>query len=60
MQQVTHRASPPDYLIPPTMKVGSLRMHNSLGPALAKGAKSLLASTCECYGDHEVNPQPES
>ena len=55
-------ASPPDYLRHPiaTLKVGSLGTHNSLGLALAKGAKYLLASTSECYGDPEVNPQPET
>ncbi len=55
-------ASPPDYLrLPiPTLKAGALGTHNSLGLALAKKAKYLLASTSECYGDPEVNPQPES
>jgi dTDP-glucose 4,6-dehydratase len=55
-------ASPPDYLKMPiqTMKVGALGTHNALGLALAKKAKFLLASTSECYGDHEVSPQPES
>src|SRR5246127_4254468 len=55
-------ASPPDYLKMPiqTLKVGALGTHNSLGLALAKKAKFLLASTSECYGDPEVSPQPES
>ena len=55
-------ASPPDYLKIPiqTMKVGSLGTHNCLGLALAKGAKFLMASTSEVYGDPEVSPQPES
>jgi dTDP-glucose 4,6-dehydratase len=55
-------ASPPDYLRLPiqTMKVGSLGTHNTLGLALAKKAKYLLASTSECYGDPNVSPQPES
>ena len=55
-------ASPPDYLKFPiqTMKVGALGTHNTLGLAMAKKAKFLLASTSECYGDPEVSPQPES
>jgi dTDP-glucose 4,6-dehydratase len=55
-------ASPPDYLKLPiqTLKVGALGTHNTLGLALAKKAKYLLASTSECYGDPEVSPQPES
>jgi dTDP-glucose 4,6-dehydratase len=55
-------ASPPDYLRLPiqTMKVGALGTHNSLGLALAKSAKYLLASTSECYGDPSVSPQPET
>ncbi|HET9401406.1 MAG TPA: UDP-glucuronic acid decarboxylase family protein [Candidatus Acidoferrales bacterium] len=55
-------ASPVDYLkFPiPTLKVGALGTHNSLGLALAKRAKYLLASTSECYGDPEVSPQPET
>jgi len=54
-------ASPVDYLrLPiPTLKVGALGTHNTLGLALAKGAKYLLASTSECYGDPEVTPQSE-
>jgi dTDP-glucose 4,6-dehydratase len=55
-------ASPPDYLkfAIQTMKVGSLGTHNTLGLALAKKAKFLLASTSECYGDPDVSPQPET
>jgi dTDP-glucose 4,6-dehydratase len=55
-------ASPVDYLKLPiqTLKVGALGTHNSLGLALAKQAKYLLASTSECYGDPEVSPQPET
>ena len=55
-------ASPIDYLkYPiPTLKVGSLGTHNALGLAKAKGARFLLASTSEVYGDPMVNPQPES
>jgi dTDP-glucose 4,6-dehydratase len=54
-------ASPVDYLELPiqTLKVGSLGTHNSLGIALAKGARFLLASTSEVYGDPDVHPQPE-
>ena len=55
-------ASPIDYLKIPiqTMKVGSLGTHNCLGLALAKGARILVASTSEVYGDPEVHPQTES
>ena len=55
-------ASPVDYLELPiqTLKVGSLGTHNSLGLAKAKGARFLLASTSEVYGDPEVHPQPET
>jgi dTDP-glucose 4,6-dehydratase len=54
-------ASPIDYLnFPiPTLKVGSLGTHNSLGLAKAKGASFLLASTSECYGDPLIHPQTE-
>jgi dTDP-glucose 4,6-dehydratase len=54
-------ASPVDYLhFPiPTLKVGSLGTHNSLGLAKEKGAAFLLASTSECYGDPLVHPQNE-
>jgi len=55
-------ASPIDYLqYPiPTLKVGSLGTHNTLGLAKAKKARYLLASTSEVYGDPQVHPQPES
>jgi dTDP-glucose 4,6-dehydratase len=55
-------ASPNDYLEHPipTLKVGSLGTHNTLGLAKAKRARYLLASTSEVYGDPQVNPQPES
>lgn len=54
-------ASPVDYLTYPipTLKVGALGTHKALGLALAKGARFLLASTSEVYGDPLVNPQPE-
>lgn len=54
-------ASPVDYLNYPiqTLKVGSLGTHNSLGVAKAKGARFLLASTSEVYGDPTVHPQTE-
>jgi dTDP-glucose 4,6-dehydratase len=55
-------ASPIDYLEHPipTLKVGSLGTHKALGLAKAKGARLLLASTSEVYGDPQVHPQPES
>ncbi len=55
-------ASPIDYLELPiqTLKVGSLGTHNTLGLAKAKGARLLLASTSEVYGDPLIHPQPES
>ena len=55
-------ASPRDYLKYPiqTMKVGALGTLNSLGVAKAKGARFLLASTSEVYGDPHVHPQPET
>jgi dTDP-glucose 4,6-dehydratase len=54
-------ASPVDYLeLPiPTLKVGALGTHNSLGLAKLKGAKYFLASTSECYGDPLEHPQNE-
>src|SRR5580693_9038431 len=54
-------ASPVDYLeLPiPTLKVGALGTHNSLGLARDKGATFFLASTSECYGDPLVHPQNE-
>jgi dTDP-glucose 4,6-dehydratase len=55
-------ASPIDYLELPiqTLKVGSLGTHNALGLAKAKGARLLLASTSEVYGDPKEHPQKES
>ncbi len=55
-------ASPVDFpTIPiPIMKVGSLGTLNALGLSLAKGARFLLASTSEVYGDPLVHPQPET
>lgn len=54
-------ASPIDYLKIPiqTLKVGSLGTHNCLGLAKAKGARMLIASTSEVYGDPLVHPQNE-
>ena len=55
-------ASPIDYQRLPiqTLKVGSLGTHKTLGLAKSKGARYLLASTSEVYGDPLVHPQPES
>ena len=54
-------ASPIDYLQHPipTLKVGALGTHNSLGLAKDKGARFLLASTSEVYGDPLIHPQNE-
>lgn len=54
-------ASPIDYLKIPiqTLKVGSLGTHNLLGLAKAKGARIMVASTSEVYGDPTVHPQNE-
>jgi len=54
-------ASPIDYLKLPiqTLKVGSLGTHKALGFAKAKGARFLLASTSEVYGDPLIHPQRE-
>lgn len=54
-------ASPPDYLELPveTLKVGSIGTMHALGLARAKGARFLLASTSEVYGDPLVHPQGE-
>jgi dTDP-glucose 4,6-dehydratase len=54
-------ASPIDYLKIPiqTLKVGSLGIHNCLGLARVKGARVLIASTSEVYGDPTVHPQTE-
>ena len=64
IHQVLHFASPAspvDYLQHPipTLKVGSLGTHNTLGLAKAKNAAYLLASTSEVYGDPERHPQSE-
>ena len=55
-------ASPIDYLELPiqTLKVGSLGTHKALGLAMEKGARFLLTSTSEIYGDPLIHPQPES
>ncbi len=65
LDMVLHLASlpsPVDYLNYPiqTLKVGALGTHNTLGLALTKGARYLLASTSEVYGDPLVHPQDES
>jgi dTDP-glucose 4,6-dehydratase len=54
-------ASPIDYLKLPiqTLKVGSLGTHKALGLAKEKGARFLIASTSEVYGDPEIHPQKE-
>ena len=54
-------ASPVDYLEHPikTLKVGSLGTHKTLGLAKDKGARYMLASTSEVYGDPKVHPQAE-
>jgi dTDP-glucose 4,6-dehydratase len=54
-------ASPLDYLVLPiqTLKVGALGTHNALGLTRARGARFLLASTSEVYGDPLVHPQRE-
>ncbi len=54
-------ASPADFERIPIqiLKVGGLGTHNTLGLALAKGARFFLASTSEVYGDPLVHPQPE-
>ena len=55
-------ASPADFeRIPiPILKVGALGTYNALGLAKARGARLMLASTSEVYGDPLVHPQPES
>jgi dTDP-glucose 4,6-dehydratase len=55
-------ASPIDYLEFPieTLKVGSLGTHHMLGLARRKGARFLLASTSEVYGDPQIHPQGEA
>jgi len=54
-------ASPIDYLEHPipTLKVGALGTHNTLGLAKAKKARFIIASTSECYGDPLIHPQTE-
>ena len=54
-------ASPVDYLELPleTLLVGSAGTHNTLEVAKAKGARFLMASTSEVYGDPTIHPQPE-
>jgi dTDP-glucose 4,6-dehydratase len=54
--------SPVDYLNLPikTLKVGALGTYHALGLSKAKGARFLLASTSEVYGDPLVHPQPET
>ncbi len=64
LDAVLHLASlpsPVDYLNLPiqTLKVGALGTHKTLGLAMAKGARYLLASTSEVYGDPLVHPQHE-
>ncbi len=55
-------ASPIDYLTYPiqTLKVGALGTHKALGLAKSKGARFMLASTSEVYGDPKVHPQVET
>jgi len=65
VDQVLHFASPAspiDYLRLPieTLKVGSIGTLHALGLAKEKGARFLLASTSETYGDPQVHPQPET
>lgn len=54
-------ASPIDYLKIPiqTLKVGAMGTHNCMGLAKAKGARILVASTSEVYGDPQIHPQNE-
>ncbi|MBK5305873.1 MAG: SDR family oxidoreductase [Frankiaceae bacterium] len=65
VDQVLHFASPAspvDYLLLPieTLKVGSIGTLHALGLAKEKGARFLLASTSETYGDPQIHPQPET
>jgi dTDP-glucose 4,6-dehydratase len=65
VDQVLHFASPAspmDYLQWPieTLKVGSTGTLHALGLAKEKGARFLLASTSEAYGDPQIHPQPET
>ena len=64
LDEIYHLASPASPIdferIPiPILKVGALGTHNALGLARAKGARFMLASTSEVYGDPLVHPQPE-
>src|SRR5215204_4629167 len=64
LDEVYHFASPASPVdferIPlPLLKVGAFGTHNALGLARAKGARFMLASTSEVYGDPLVHPQPE-
>ena len=65
LDYVLHFASPASPIDFPSIpiqivKVGTLGTHNLLGLAKAKGARFLLASTSEVYGDPSIHPQPES
>jgi dTDP-glucose 4,6-dehydratase len=65
LDEIYHLASPASPIdferIPiPILKVGALGTYNALGLAKAKGARFMLASTSEVYGDPLVHPQPES
>jgi dTDP-glucose 4,6-dehydratase len=65
VDHVLHFASPASPIDFPSMpiqivKVGTIGTYHMLGLALAKGARFLLASTSEVYGDPLVHPQPES
>jgi dTDP-glucose 4,6-dehydratase len=65
VEQVLHFASPAspvDYLQLPieTLKVGSIGTLHALGLAKEKGARFMLASTSEAYGDPQIHPQPET
>src|ERR687885_506656 len=65
LDEIYHLASPASPIdferIPiPILKVGALGTHNALGLAKARGARLMLASTSEVYGDPLVHPQPES
>jgi dTDP-glucose 4,6-dehydratase len=64
LEELYHFASPAspkdfEHIPIPILKVGALGTHNALGLALAKGARFMLASTSEVYGDPLVHPQPE-
>ena len=65
LDEIYHLASPASPIdferIPiPILKVGALGTHNALGLAKARGARLMLASTSEVYGDPLIHPQPES